>query len=459
MRSYSCSRRNFVRDGSLTVAASLVTAQSCVNAEVIAPERAPARRQPGEHLRMGFIGSGGRGGANMMEFYKLGEEIAALCDVDQERLDQSHKKIAERCPDARRYTDYREMLAKEGDLDAVVVSTPDHMHAAAAIAAMRRGCHVYVEKPLVRTIWEAREFKRYADGCGVITQMGNGGNGSPNQRRRIEILRSGVLGRVKEVHVSTNRPIWPQGIDRPRGSDPVPDKLSWDLWLGVAPERPFKKGVYHPFKWRGWFDFGTGAMGDIACHAMSDFFRGFKLREVLTAECVKSTPRFKESYPLATTVKLVVRSDMQTEPITVYWYDGDTKPDRSMCPKVAAVFGGMGGQTIITERAVVRGDAISWNGEEKFKGFAKDEECNKIAQSLPRVQGHHWEFAEAIRGGDEPLSHHNHSVPLTEAVLLGCIAQQVPGELIWNAREMRFENSDSANELLRPNIRKGWSIT
>ena len=451
-------RRGFLKSGSLAVGGSIFGAQGCLSQGLTSTRKVPSLRKPGDKLRMGFIGSGGRGGANLGEFYRLGEEVVALCDIDAGRLEGAYNRVKERCAGARKYRDFREMLAQEQDLDAVVVSTPDHMHAAAAIAAMKCGYHVYVEKPLVRTVWEVREFMRVANECGVITQMGNNGNGEPTQRRRIEIYQSGILGRIMQVHVTTNRPIWPQGLDRPEGSDPIPESLDWNLWLGVSPERPYKKEVYHPFKWRGWFDFGTGAMGDIACHAMSDFYRGFKLREVLRVECVKSTPRFRETYPAATTVKTVYRSDMQAEPVEVYWYDGDTRPDDSVCPKAAKAFGNLGGTTIVTDRAVVRGNAIAWNRDEKFKGFEKDVGCCAVKESLPRGNGHHWEFAEAIRGGDKPLSHHDHSVPLTEGVLLGCIAQQVPGELVWNAKKMRFENSSDANQLLKPVVRDGWSI-
>lgn len=442
----------------MAAGASMFAFQGCGSKGKLSTRKVPSLRKPGEKLRMGFVGSGGRGGSNLKEFYELGEEIVALCDIDQGRLDGAHNRVKERCAGAKKYRDFREMLEKEQDLDAVVVSTPDHMHAAAAIAAMKCGYHVYVEKPLVRTVWEARQFERIANGCGVVTQMGNNGNGSSTQRRRIEIYSSGVLGCIKEVHVTTNRPIWPQGLDRPAGSDPVPASLDWDLWLGIAPQRPFKKDVYHGFKWRGWYDFGTGALGDIACHSMSDFYRGFKLREALSVECVKSTPQFKETFPLATTVKTRYRSDMQAEPITVYWYDGNTQPDASVCPKGVKVFGNLNGTTVISDRAVVRGDSISWNGDEKFKGFAKDDICKGVAESIPRVKGHHWEFAEAIRGGAKPLSHHDHSVPLTEGILLGCIAQRIPSELLWNTKKMRFDNSSEANKLLKPYIREGWNI-
>ncbi len=408
---------------------------------------------------MAFIGSGGRGGANLKEFYDLGEQVVALCDVDRGHVDHAAGVVKERCPDARKYQDFREMLEKERDLDAVVVSTPDHMHATAAIAAMKQGCHVYVEKPLVRTVHELRRFDEVAKACGVMTQMGNNGNGSDAQRRKIEIVQSGVLGEVSEIHVNTDRPIWPQGLNRPEGSDVVPPELAWDCWLGVAPERPFKKDVYHTFKWRGWFDFGTGAMGDIACHAMSFFFRALKMREVLSVETVKTTTKFSETFPSATTVKVVIQSDSQKKPMAIYWYDGNTKPGPEVCPKAVATWGSMpGGVMIIGDRGVISNDAICMKDDVKFRGIAQHDATKDIPVSLPRVKNHHWEFAEAIRGGAKPFSHIDHSVPLTEAVLLGCISQRIAGELKWDAKACRFTNSAEANKLIKPYIREGWQL-
>ncbi len=449
------SRREFLR-----TSAAVAGAVSLAGCSTVSIARASRFRKPGDKLNMAFIGSGGRGGANLKEFYDLGEQIVALCDVDRGHLDHSANAVKERCPEARKYQDFRELLAKEKDLDAVVVSTPDHMHATAAIAAMKQGCHVYVEKPLVRTVWEVRRFEQVAKACGVMTQMGNNGNGTDAQRRKIEIVQSGVLGEVSEIHVSTDRPIWPQGLNRPAGSDPVPAELAWNCWLGVAPERPFKKDVYHAFKWRGWFDFGTGAMGDIACHSMSYFFRALKLREVLTAETVKTTDTFAETYPSATTVKLVVRSDSQRLPITVYWYDGNTKPANEVCPEAVTTWGSMPGGIvlIIGSKGKLLNDAVCMKGEPKFRGFAQHDATKDIPVTLPRVKNHHWEFAEAIRGGAKPYSHVDHSVPLTELVLLGCVSQRVPGELKWDAGACRFTNSKEANLLLKPYVREGWKI-
>lgn len=448
------SRRAFLSTGAAAVGA--MTLAGCSSVPIA---RSARFRKTGDKLNMAFIGSGGRGGSNLREFYDLGEQIVALCDVDHGRLDRAAAAVKERCPDARKYQDFRELLAKEKGLDAVVVSTPDHMHATAAIAAMELGCHVYVEKPLVRTVWEVRRFEEVAKACGVMTQMGNNGNGTDAQRRKIEMLQSGVLGEISEIHVTTDRPIWPQGLARPEGSDPVPAELAWDCWLGIAPERPFKKDVYHGFKWRGWFDFGTGAMGDIACHAMSFFFRGLDLRDVQSAETVKTTEKFPETYPCATTVKLTVRSGRQKRPVTVYWYDGKTKPEPEVCPKAAATWGGIpGGTLIIGDKGMYCNDAVCMKDDAKFRGMAQHEATKDLPVSLPRVKSHHWEFVEAIRGGAKPFSHIDHSVPLTELVLLGCISQQVAGELKWDASACRFTNSEEANRLVRPYVRDGWKI-
>ncbi len=416
--------------------------------------------KPGEKLRMAFIGSGGRGGANLAEFYGLGEEIVALCDVDERMLAGAAKKVSARCPKARRYRDWRDMLEREKTLDAVVVSTPDHMHAAAAIAAMERGLHVYVEKPLVRTYLEAERFRRVAEECGVVTQMGNNGNGTDAQRRNIEILQSGVLGDISEIHVSTNRPIWPQGLERPEGSDTVPPTLDWNLWLGIAPKRPFKKGVYHAFKWRGWFDFGTGAMGDIACHAMSFFWRGLAIERVLSVETVKTTKKFSETYPAATTVKLVVTSARQSKPVSIYWYDGNTVPDAETSRRLTdgAMSSLGGGTTVVGENGLLRPGMLMMKGERKFVRWQDVPATRDLPVTLPRVKGHHWEFAEAVRGGARPFSDIDHSVPLTKAVLLGCISQRVSGRLDWDAAKERFTNSDEANALLAPYIRPGWNL-
>ena len=460
------SRREFIGGGSLAAAACLTGCGTAGANGTAASLPVPVLRKAGlrgkgEKLRMAFIGSGGRGGANLNEFYNLGEEIVALCDVDLGHLDGAAKKVAGRCPKVRRYQDWRELLDKETDLDAVVVSTPDHMHGACALAAMERGCHVYVEKPLVRTWWEAERFREVAKACGVVTQMGNNGNGTDGQRRTIEILQSGVLGTVREIHVTTDRPIWPQGLNRPDGVDTVPPHLDWNLWLGVAPKRPFRKNVYHAFKWRGWFDFGTGALGDIGCHALSPYWRGLDLRETLSVETVRTTRKFDETFPAATTVRLTVRSGRQAEPVDIYWYDGKTTPDAETSRRLTnGKLSAFNGRIVVGDRGTLWGGQVMMKGEAKFLRHQDHPATREIPQTLPRVrnQSHHFEFAEAVRGGAHPFSDYDHSVPLTEAVLLGSISQRVSGRLAWNQAKGAFDNSPEANLLLRPHVRHGWSI-
>ena len=457
------SRREFLGTGAFAATGLLA---GCISsgANPLASAEVPILRKAGfrgadDKLRMAFIGSGGRGGANLNEFLKLGENVVALCDVDLDRLDGAAKRVAAVNPKVRRYQDWRVLLEKETDLDAVVVSTPDHMHASCAIAAMERGCHVYVEKPLVRTWWEAQRFREVAKACGVVTQMGNDGNGTDGQRRSIEILQSGVLGKIREIHVTTNRPIWPQGLNRPAGADTVPERFDWNLWLGVAPKRPFRKNVYHAFKWRGWFDFGTGALGDMGCHLMSAFWRGLDVRRTVSVELLRSTPRFEETFAKSSAVKIEVVGGRQDEIIPIYWYDGDSGPAQATCRRLTnGRMEKISGTFIVGEKGVFHNGQLMLEGETKFTRHQDHPATRDLAVTLPRVRGHHWEFAEAVRGGARPFSDIDHSVPLTETVLLGCIAQRVPGRLEWNAERGRFVDCPQADELLVPQVRNCWEI-
>ena len=421
-------------------------------------------------IRLAAVGVMGKGYSDWMPMIKSGlAELVAWCDADaNKRVDAiNHKNtkkipgLAEKLAKVPFYTDYRKMLDDQSKLQiqAMTVSTPDHMHAAVAVRAMKMGIHVYVQKPLVRTIWEAHQFFDAAKANNVITQMGNQGSGGDGFRRNVEIVQSGILGDVTEVHVWTNRPIWPQGLNRPAGSDTVPDTLDWNLWLGVAPKRPFKANVYHAFKWRGWFDFGTGAMGDIACHAMSFFWRGLDLRDVVSVETVKTTETFAETYPKATTVKVTVTSGRQSKPVDIYWYDGKTCPPPETCRRLTnGKLEKFGGTLIAGTEGTYWGGQVMMKGEGKFTRHQDHPATKDIPVSLPRVKNHHWEFAEAVRGGARPFSDWDHSVPLTEMVLLGCISQRVKGRLDWDAKANRFRNSDEANALLTPYVRPTWAI-
>src|SRR6266478_6531942 len=265
-------RRQFIYYSALVASGTALTGCAQVR---------PRRVSANDKLNIGVVGTGGKGESDTA--CCSGENIVALCDVDSERSAKAHAKY----PNAKVYKDFRKMLEQEKSLDAVIVATPDHCHAAVAAMAIRLGKHVYCQKPLTQTVYEARLLRKLAREYKVVTQMGNQGSAEDGLRRAVEVVQSGVLGPVRQVHVWSNRPIWPQGMDRPTGEDPVPDHFDWDLWLGPAPWRPFKarwpeghpgkeKRVYHDFVWRGWQDFGTGALGDMACHTVNMPFRALK---------------------------------------------------------------------------------------------------------------------------------------------------------------------------------------
>ncbi|HOR98545.1 MAG TPA: Gfo/Idh/MocA family oxidoreductase, partial [Kiritimatiellia bacterium] len=368
------------------------------------------------------------------------------------------------------YSDFRKMLDECKNLDAVTVSTPDHMHAPAAIRAMKQGCHVFVQKPLVRTIWEARYFEKVAKSCGVVTQMGNQGSANNGLRRNAELLQAGVLGDVTEVHVWTNRPIWPQGIGRPEGSDPIPETLDWDSYLGTAPVRPFKAGVYHTFKWRGFFDFGTGAFGDMACHTMNLPFRGLRLGAVESAECIQIEGKNNETYPNKSIVRLTYAARGRLPRVTLYWYDGNLKPSAEIMPKVVATLGQvpntgcliMGSKGMVCSTNDYGADGyIAFNDEAKMKSMSKHEALTEAvipAKFRPNTNGHYLEFVNACKGQDVCFSDVDHSVPMLESMLVGCVAQQVPGKLKWDSRKQEFANNAAANALVKPHIRPGWEF-
>ena len=260
----SMTRRQFLYSSALAAAGA--SALSLYGAST------PRKLGAGDKLRIAAVGGGGKGESDI-ECCST-EEIVAIADADQSKAAGSMG----RCPNAKFYFDWREMLEKEEKIiDAVMVSTPDHLHAVIASAAIKMGKHVYCQKPLTQTVYEARHLRELAKKHGVVTQMGNQGSSESGLRRAVEIVHGGLIGPVKQIHVWSNRPIWPQGITTPPGQDPVPENFKWDLWLGPAPKRPYKRDVYHPFKWRGWFDFGTGALGDMACHTANMPFRAAKL--------------------------------------------------------------------------------------------------------------------------------------------------------------------------------------
>src|SRR5215471_2319596 len=279
------------------------------------------RISPNEKLNLGIIGVGGRGADNINGVST--ENIVALCDVAQNNLARASSNF----PDAKTYQDFRVMLDKEKSLDAVVVSTPDHVHAIAAITAMKHGKHVYCEKPLAHSIWEARKMSEAAAKYKVATQMGTQGHAFEGTRRAVEALQAGAIGEVREMHVWTDRPAnwWPQGVNRPTDTPPVPSTLNWDLWLGPAPWRPYNP-AYVPFKWRGFWDFGTGAIGDMGIHNTDTAYWGLNLDVPTSIEVKQSSPLFKETAPAWSIIELNFPARGHLPPVRMMWYDGDKLP-------------------------------------------------------------------------------------------------------------------------------------
>ena len=312
-QSSTLTRRQFIYYSALAASATAWT--GCVT-------RGPRVVSPNEKLNIGVVGAGGKGASDTDRC--ASENIVALCDADEKQAGSQLAKY----PKAAFYRVWRKMLEKEKSLDAVIVSTPDHVHAVVAAEAMRMGKHVYCQKPLVQTVYEARLLRKLAKKHGVATQMGNQGSAEDGLRRAVEVVQAGVIGPVRQVHVWSNRPIWPQGLDRPAGRDPVPPNLDWDLWLGPAKYRPYKAGVYHPFNWRGWQEFGTGALGDMACHTANMPFRALKLGYPTEIEA-SCPPMNKETYPLKSTIRFEFPAREGLAPVTFWWYDGGApKPDK-----------------------------------------------------------------------------------------------------------------------------------
>jgi predicted dehydrogenase len=458
-------RRAFIAQTAAAVAAS-AAAGGCRS--LFRPAaRGAGRRAASGRLNIGVIGVGGRGSANLSAALEAGETIAALCDVDETSLLAGREKVAGRCPEVRLYKDFRVLFDTERDLDAVLISTPDHGHAMQASWALDKGCHVYVETPLARTLREVRHLQEKARACGVVVQVGDHGSATEEFRRAVEVLHSGLLGKIAEAHVWTSRPVWPQGLNRPEGSDPVPASLDWDLWLGGAPVRPFKSKVYHRFNWRGWQDFGTGALGDAGTQAMGLAFRVLGLEAPVAVEATATSERLAETYPKSSTVRFdFAARGRRLPPATMQWYDGNARPAAELMPQVVAAYGqvppsgsllvGEKGVWVTTDDSVTR-HALALSGEERVRDFEKHEACLAVPAAPPHVKSHQQEFFDAVRNGGSTYSGMAYAVPVTECVLAGCVAQRVPGRLEWNGRKGRFANSAAANLLVASAPREGWS--
>ena len=407
-----------------------------------------------ERVHVAGIGVGGKGRGEINDAAREGAEIVALCDVDDVRAAETFKKF----PKAKRYKDFRVMLEKEKGIDAVTVSTPDHTHAVAGVMAMRMGKHCYCQKPLTHSIHEARLMTQVAREQGVVTQMGNQAHAGEPIRRAVELIQAGIIGEVSEVHVWTNRPVWPQGIDRPTGEHPVPNTLDWDLFLGPAPWRPYHPD-YAPFKWRGFWDFGTGALGDMACHIMDMPYWALELGAPDTVEAWQEGMT-SESAPTASRVTYQFPKRGQHAPVKLVWYDG--KKDGNQHYPPAEVIQGEDiskyGAVLVGSKGTLFFNRGNTNWLIKANGVMAS--TTDIPKHIPRVKNEDKEWLDAILAGkpDQPLSNFARSGPFTEVVLLGNLAIRLGKKIQWDSQNLRATNAPEADALIQRTYRKGWEL-
>jgi predicted dehydrogenase len=411
---------------------------------------AAANTAPSEKLNIAGIGVGGRGAGDIGEVSS--ENIVALCDVDFRHAADTFKRY----PNARQYRDFRKMLDKENkNIDAVVVATPDHTHAVAAMMAIKMGKHVYCEKPLAHDIFEVRKLTEAAREAKVATQLGNQGQASEETRLVCEFIWDGAIGPVREVHSWCNRPISPRGMDRPKDTPPVPEWLSWDLWLGPSPERPYHP-CYLPFNWRGWWDFGTGVLGDIGCHQFAPIFRALKLGYPTSVEACTSGVN-SETAPLASMVRYEFPSRGEEPAVKLTWYDGGLMPPRPAELEDGRRFGDADDNLYVGDKGKMLGHRLIPESRSK--------EYGKPPQVLPRSPGHHKEWILACKGGPAAGSNFEASGPMAEVVLLGNIAVRMSQQLYekglklyYDGPNMRITNMPEANKYVRREYRKGWTL-
>ena len=406
-----------------------------------------AHAAPSDKLILAGVGIGGVGKSYIDNVNS--ENIAFLCDVNDIQADHTYKAY----PNAKLYRDFRKMLDKEKSIDGVVIGTPDHTHTVIAMKAIGTGKHVYCAKPLTRTIHEARTLTEAAKKAGVATQMSVQSDGNEDQRLIREWIADGAIGPVREVHVWSDRPIWPQAIDRPTDTPPIPKGIDWDMWLGPAPYRPYHH-AYVPFKWRGWYDFGTGALGDMGCHSFAHVFKALNLGP---PKCVyaSSSRLYKETFPAASKVHYEFAARGKMPAVKLTWYDGGLKPprpdeleDNRSLPTTGLIFTGDKGSML-----------CGFSGRSpRLLPETKMKEYKRPPKTLPRSIGHYKEWIEAAKGAKPAGCNFSFGGPLTEVVLLGNIALRTKGKLHWNAKKMLFTNNDKANTYIQEPYRTGWTI-
>jgi predicted dehydrogenase len=424
----------------------------------------PENKAPSDKIRLAGIGVGGQGGGDLNEFARKENaalcDIVALCDVDERSASGSFKKF----PNAKRFTDFRKMFDEmDKDIDAVLVATPDHTHAVACMAAIARGKHLYCEKPLAHSVYEARMVTEAARKAKVVTQLGNQGHSDERIRQLVEWVRDGAIGQVKEVHAGTDafKDVYCQTRNLPKMAEKpdVPKELNWDLWLGPVAERAYHP-MYLPFNWRGWTAFGTGAIGDWFCHVVDPSFWALDLGapKSIQAEVDGYDPKKDaECYPAGVKVTYEFAAKDKRGPVTLYWYDGNKQIPHPDCLEKDRKVPGTGAVLIGEKGGIQHGSHGA--GGARIIPDQQMKDYKQPAPSIPRAKGHHQEWLLAIGQKRQADSNFDYGGPLTELGLLGMIAIRMAGQkLEWDAEKMQFPNCAEANQYVAPKFREGWKL-
>lgn len=465
------SRRSFMRGAAGAVAGFVAVPRHVLGGSGYAP--------PSEKLNIAIIGTGGQGLHNIRALFGQPDaQIIAICDVNEES-DYSRfyyrgtagrgpaRKLVEKHHAERRstggpetcatYIDFRKMFEKEKAIDAVLVATPDHIHAVAAMAAIKNGKHVYCEKPLTHSVYEARRLAEVAREARVATQMGNHGHSGEGIRLTVEWIRDGAIGDVREVHSwSHTGGGWAEGrTARPQERPPVPRGLDWDLWLGPARRRPYHL-AYAPYNWRGWWDFGTGAHGDMACHNMDPAFWALDLGHPVSVEA-SSPPINPETTPLASTIHWKFAARGKMPPVKVTWYGGGLMPPQpDELEPGRKLTGGGNGILFVGDKGKIM--CPGWGGNPRIIPEAKMKAYKRPAKTLARSRGHHRDWIDACKGGNPASSNFDYSGPMTEVILLGNVALRTGKKLTWDGPNMKATNAPEADKYVRPEYHNGWTL-
>ncbi|MGA2799605.1 MAG: Gfo/Idh/MocA family oxidoreductase [Thermoguttaceae bacterium] len=446
-------RRQFLQTTALTGIGFWIAARS----------EAKESKSPNERVAIACIGLGTQGNKDADNASKLGD-IVAICDVDEVRLNKAGGWW--KYPKAKKYADFRKMFDEmDKSIDAVTVGTPDHIHAVVALKAMRMGKHCYCQKPMTRCLYEARLMANVAQEMKVATQMGNQGTADASLRKTVAVIQAGALGAPKEIHAWTNRPIWPQGGARPAPAA-CPETLKWDLWIGPAPMRPYTED-YHPINWRGWWDFGTGAIGDMACHTINLPYWAFDLRDPISVQA-ETSGHNKDSFPASSKIVYEFAAAGKRPAVKLFWYDGGNLPDEHVVGPMYDLYK----KEIEKDKEFLKsGCVIIGNKDTLFIPGDYADKLTKLSgdKPLPEVQyvkspGHYEEWIRAIKGGEPAKSNFpDYSGPLTETVLLGNLAVWVADKghgkkVEWDAKNLKCTNIEGLEPLIKPTYRPGYTL-